>query len=324
MPECRPAVRPLAARAGFPSEPCSRVSDLARARRPACVAVLSGRRCVPAGPTRGRRSSGFAWSRWHRQRTGLPRLRRRNWTRPQRRRRSRRHSATRTTTAPTIARTPGSARNEDGDRRLTRAIVCPTPFVNSIADDDGDHASGNGHCLPSSWPAFATVPRADAPAPGWTTVGNCEVREPAEAAIRVGNGDAIPDDRRPPASAGSRCSRSSPSTRSSDADAPSGPAQMFQPSARCGVACELLRDGNGPKLALVDDNSSATRRPTRRSTPTRMSVQPKMRDGLAYDCDDGNVTLTGTPATSRRCPGGRRAHAQRVGARRLGARHRGD
>ena len=33
---------------------------------------------------------------------------------------------------------------------------------------------------------------------------------------------------------------------------------MYQASARHGVSCELLRDGNGPKLALVDDNSAVT------------------------------------------------------------------
>jgi hypothetical protein len=83
-----------------------------------------------------------------------------------------------------------------------------------------------------------------------------------------------------------------------------GPVQMYQTLPSQGIVCELLRNGNGPKLTLFDSGGGGV---TINDTDGTYDVGTtatltNRRDGTAYECSEGTTAVTGTTAYTTATP----------------------
>lgn len=76
-----------------------------------------------------------------------------------------------------------------------------------------------------------------------------------------------------------------------------GPIVFFSPTG--GVACEFVRNGNGPKLTLFDTGSGATLADTDTLFDAgQTSTLVEHRSGAMYSCFDGMTSVIGTDLTT--------------------------
>jgi hypothetical protein len=80
-----------------------------------------------------------------------------------------------------------------------------------------------------------------------------------------------------------------------------GPAQMFEPSPLGSVACELLRNGDGPKLDLDNTagiGASLGSVDVPGLDPNTTGTLTNRRDGTTYHCTDGTVSVDASTTTN--------------------------
>lgn len=83
-----------------------------------------------------------------------------------------------------------------------------------------------------------------------------------------------------------------------------GPAQQYQPSPSRSITCELLRNGNGPKLTLIDTGGAgATLGDVDGTFDVGTTVLlSSRRTGTAYECGNGTDTVPGTTTYTTTIP----------------------
>jgi len=188
--------------------------------------------------------------------------------------------------------------NDDGDAFGDACDPCP-PFPDGVVvDPDGDGVSGlcdpfpltggdhialfesfRGPGLPAGWVAFGT----------WSFVAGDAVATSADGAS---NFLTI---------AHPHLAKTSVLTQMTVDDLVGGgarglgPVQLYQASAGRSIVCELLRNGNGPKLSLFDTGSGMTLGDADATFDVgTTALLTNRRDGAAYECSDGTASVPGT------------------------------
>jgi len=189
--------------------------------------------------------------------------------------------------------------NEDGDRFGDACDPCP-PVADPIAivDDDGDGVSGSCDPFPllpgDRIALFESFGGAALPA-GWVALGNWSVVNGSAVVISADNAVGYLTIEQPPTARLAVSAQLTVDQLFGNGTRAVGPAQMYQPSPSRSIVCELIRNGDGPDLAIVDTGGGPPIDLADSTFDTGTNVtMVNRRDGSAYTCDDGAVTLTGS------------------------------
>ncbi|MEO8699268.1 MAG: hypothetical protein ABI867_04465 [Kofleriaceae bacterium] len=198
--------------------------------------------------------------------------------------------------------------NDDGDDFGDACDPCPpiadpTPLV----DPDGDGVSGACDPFPDTpgdrIAVFESFAAGSLPA-GWLTTGTGWTFEPGNAVITsTSDTPQYLTIVQPAVTREGVMARISVEDLVGSAQRAIGPAQLFQPSPLRSIACELLRDGDGPKL-VIDDTGGPTLDSTDAMFDENMTVTlMNRRDGTSFTCDDTAAMATGTSTFTTPTPG---------------------
>jgi Thrombospondin type 3 repeat len=197
--------------------------------------------------------------------------------------------------------------NDDGDAFGDACDPCP-PFPDGVVvDPDGDGVSGlcdpfpltggdhialfesfRGPGLPAGWVALGT----------WSFVGGNAVVTSADGDL---NYLTIPH---PHLAKTSVLTQMTVDDLVGNGARGLGPVQLYQPSPSRGIVCELLRNGNGPKLTLLDTGGSGMTIGDADATfdVGTTAMLTNRRDGMAYECSNGTATVPGPTAYTTASP----------------------
>jgi hypothetical protein len=198
--------------------------------------------------------------------------------------------------------------NDDGDRFGDACDPCP-PIADPdpIVDPDSDGVSGACDPFPATpGDAIRVFESFTAPAlpAGWATIGSGWTFAGGSAVIDSGSDDLnYLTIAQPAATRQAVITQLTVDELVGGNERAIGPVQLFQASPTRSIACELLRDGNGPKLA-IDDTGGPTLDTTDATFDPDLTVTlTNRRDGTSYQCEDGEVIATGSSAFATPQPG---------------------
>jgi Thrombospondin type 3 repeat len=197
--------------------------------------------------------------------------------------------------------------NDDGDAFGDACDPCP-PFADDVIDDpDGDGVSGACDPFPQTpgdhIALFESFRGPGVPL-GWTAIGTWSFAA-GNAVVTSSDGElnylTIPH---PHLAKTTVMTKLTVDEVIGSGARALGPVQLYQPSPSQAIVCELVRNGNGPKLTLFDSGGNGTTIGDTDSTfdPGTTVMLTNRRDGTTYQCSDGTATVPGMTAYTTQTP----------------------
>jgi hypothetical protein len=198
--------------------------------------------------------------------------------------------------------------DEDGDGFGDACDPCP-PFADPIPpiDDDADGVSGACDAFPTVGgdriAVFESFNTAAVPT-GWATIGSWSFSGGNAVVASDTNQLSYLTIEQPATTRQVVVTQVIVDTLHGNNVRAVGPAQMFQPEPLRSIVCELLRNGNGAELALIDTGGpTLDKRPAPAFGAGLMVTMTNRRDGTAYECEDGAVMVSGSTSFAPANPG---------------------